>query len=309
MDDPSRQPDIASARPIPAPPRGTLVENMGSSCEAVPAANRPPCAEPVTASPGFSLVESAPANPLVVQQRWTAALLDMTLAAAAFAAVLLLLNTAIGLWFVTGKDDVPQPWAMVAERVILAVATAGVVTALARRRGQSLASLGIRADRLWLAILCGLIAYLTLMAYVVGVTQTAYAFWPGATKAFRELERTLTGRLPRMDIAQMILFSSTVAISEEVLFRGLLLTRLRGLIGSWWAAIAIISAVFAVLHIPQGAVAVAVISGLSLLLSAWMVWRRNLIVPIIAHALFDLTSLVILNDASGNPIDRVKVLQ
>ena len=42
----------------------------------------------------------------------------------------------------------------------------------------------------------------------------------------------------------------------------------------------------------------ALIFGLSTMLGFWLVWRRNLLVPILAHTLFDFASLVWLNQVA-----------
>lgn len=185
----------------------------------------------------------------------------------------------------------------VAQRAILSVVTICLITGLLMRNEQPLRSIGVRADRPMPALLWGVVAYATILGYVLTVSTVVNLIWPGAARAMEELERGHMQRLPPMNLAQMILFSLGVAVSEEVLFRGFIMTRLRSLTGSWAVAILLISAAFAVLHIPQGGLAVSVIFGLSVLLGIWMVWRRNVLVPILAHALFDTTSLAVLNYA------------
>ncbi len=79
-----------------------------------------------------------------------------------------------------------------------------------------------------------------------------------------------------------------VAIHEEVLFRGLLLTYLRRVSGSWSIAVVGVSAIFAVLHIQQGTLAVVQVFGLSVVLCLMFIASRSLPALIAAHFVFDL---------------------
>ncbi len=113
-----------------------------------------------------------------------------------------------------------------------------------------------------------------------------------------KLERSREGieaALPPMGIGQIAAMSAVVAVYEEVLFRGFLLTRLRALIGSWkWAVIAA-SLIFALLHAYEGLFAMTLITGLALLLSLLFIWRRTLTAPVVVHFLFNSIQLALLN--------------
>ncbi len=79
-----------------------------------------------------------------------------------------------------------------------------------------------------------------------------------------------------------------VAIHEEVLFRGLLLTTLRRTTGRWSTAVLGVSAVFAMLHIQQGTLAVLQVFGLSVVLCLMFIASRSLPALVAAHFVFDL---------------------
>lgn len=78
------------------------------------------------------------------------------------------------------------------------------------------------------------------------------------------------------------------AVTEEALFRGYAISRLRGLLGKSFLAIFLSWAIFTVEHVGiwgWGHVLIAGFGGAALTLL--FVWRRNLWVSIIAHALID----------------------
>jgi membrane protease YdiL (CAAX protease family) len=86
-----------------------------------------------------------------------------------------------------------------------------------------------------------------------------------------------------------------VPVSEELFFRGLLLDRLRRRLGSGKAAV-VVSAIFGLAHLPQGATAAAVMLALSLLLSALILGTRALSLPVAVHIGWN--SLAVIRDLS-----------
>jgi membrane protease YdiL (CAAX protease family) len=222
-------------------------------------------------------------------------LLDTCVVSAVFFSALVTLEVLSSA--VCGVEAGPRltsGWVLVIQRAVLAAITACVLAALLRKNRQPATTIGVRTDRTVRAALWGLAAYLTVLGYVLLVSYLVGLIWPGAEQASRALEQKNIQRLPPMGLSQAIPFAVLVSIGEELFFRGFLVTRLRALTRSWTAAVLIISTLFAVLHIPQGGLAVGLIFGIGALLGVWMIWRANLIVPIVAHALFDITSLVML---------------
>jgi membrane protease YdiL (CAAX protease family) len=90
-------------------------------------------------------------------------------------------------------------------------------------------------------------------------------------------------------------FISTVraAVSEEVLFRGYAMERLRELTGSRGVAASVSCAIFMLDHVPSWGwqhLAIAATGGIALTLL--YLWRRNLWVNIIAHFVVDAASML-----------------
>lgn len=72
-------------------------------------------------------------------------------------------------------------------------------------------------------------------------------------------------------------------VTEELVFRGLLLTHLRGKLGIWSSGI-ISGLIFAAIH-PQGWIAIPTLMTIALVLALIREWRHSLIAPVIAHSM------------------------
>jgi membrane protease YdiL (CAAX protease family) len=93
-------------------------------------------------------------------------------------------------------------------------------------------------------------------------------------------------------LADLALIAFLAGLGEELLFRGLLQEGLAGWLGPW-PALAVAALLFGLMHPITPAYAV-----LALLAGAYLGWTYlasgNLLVPILAHALYDFTALVYL---------------
>ncbi|MGE0079887.1 MAG: lysostaphin resistance A-like protein [Thiohalomonadaceae bacterium] len=85
-----------------------------------------------------------------------------------------------------------------------------------------------------------------------------------------------------------------VAVTEETLFRGFLITRLRALSGSTAFALVLSTLVFAVGHGYQGRTGVVAVAALGLCYGAIFLWRGSLVAPATLHLLQNATGMFIL---------------
>ncbi len=87
----------------------------------------------------------------------------------------------------------------------------------------------------------------------------------------------------------------TAGVTEEILFRGYPISRLKVATGSTAIAVGLPFVVFVVLHLPSwGAAHLLFVSVAAVLFTLAFVWRRNLWANIIAHILADAVPLLIL---------------
>lgn len=169
---------------------------------------------------------------------------------------------------------------------LLALILAGY---LVLRNGVPAASLGLRADQLGRQVAWGVFAFAGTMAVHLAVALIVAAViltTPAGEEEMRQRVEFMTA-LPKQDVLSTLRLVSGVALHEELLFRGLLLTLARRFLGSWWAAVVLTSATFGVLHFHQGSVAIIQIFCISVSLSVFFIRSRSLLAVILAHFLYD----------------------
>ena len=83
-------------------------------------------------------------------------------------------------------------------------------------------------------------------------------------------------------------------ISEEVLYRGYAIERLQALTGSRWIAAGISLILFAAFHFRQGFAGVVLAFILGAILTAFYLWKRNLVANMVGHFLVDFIPNVLL---------------
>ena len=177
-------------------------------------------------------------------------------------------------------------------RGVLLVIVVGVIL-LARR--QPAATLGITRRSIASNLGLGLITTFLIMASLIVLGILILTF--SGDEPPIDNARVLMELLPPMSPVTIVAFSIAVGIYEEVLFRGFLMTRLRRLTGSWIPAVILSTGLFVTLHLDQQGVARFAIGGLSLIFSGLTIWRKSIVPAIVAHAMFDLTQLMLLNIA------------
>lgn len=178
-----------------------------------------------------------------------------------------------------------------------AVLAAGLAAYLLLRQRIRPASFGLRGDDAPGQIAWALLTFFAMYAVFLAVGAALVALTPEeSTLLRRELSRRTEffRTLPTESSSlTTILLLAAVAVHEELLFRGLLLTYLRRVTGRWWSAVAITSLLFAALHFPQGWLAMVQIAGLALVLCGLFIASRSLLAVMLAHFLFDLCQMQI----------------
>lgn len=135
------------------------------------------------------------------------------------------------------------------------------------------------------------------VALVIGVLvgSALYAAFGGDLEAFLdEAERANDGgggpSAALLVVAYVI--AITAGVTEEIVFRAYAITRLEQLGWGRWAAVAA-AAVFTLLHLYQGVIAVFAIGGITVVFTLLYKWKRTLLPLIVAHALYDAVQLTI----------------
>lgn len=154
---------------------------------------------------------------------------------------------------------------------------AALIAIVLRAERLPLASIGVRPMRWWTVPL----------GVVAGVTITVLA---GLISRLLGLsgDPAFVTTLQALPFATRVLLALTAGIFEETLFRGYALERIATLLHGKWAAAGLTLAIFTVAHVPAvGFAHLAPVLIVSSLVTLLYLWRRDLVVNMIAHATID----------------------
>jgi membrane protease YdiL (CAAX protease family) len=90
-----------------------------------------------------------------------------------------------------------------------------------------------------------------------------------------------------------IILVIVVAISEETIFRGYIILRLRTVTRSLWAAAVLSAVIFSIGHGYEGNAGVVTIGILGFIYALIYIWRQSLVAPVVLHFLQDFTVLLV----------------
>jgi membrane protease YdiL (CAAX protease family) len=157
------------------------------------------------------------------------------------------------------------------------------------RNGERIESIGWRAPKIWLEILLGCLLYIPFYA----VTAFADILFRKAGLTTNRPPGFMFPRNPE-EILLGVILVAVVAFSEETIFRGYLIMRLRSITLSLPVAVLLSSTIFAFAHIYQGLAGVAAVWVMAMMFCGVYIWRRSLVAPIVMHFIQDFLSIVFL---------------
>jgi hypothetical protein len=143
----------------------------------------------------------------------------------------------------------------------------------------------------WLALAWGSLAALPMLGALALTDRLP--FWPFSDVA-DVVDRLIRPLFSKSSIAEMAVISALAGIGEELMFRGLLQEGLARWIGGSmgvWIALGVASTLFGLLH-PMNSAYVLLAAVIGLLLGGLWIATGNLLVPIVAHAVYDFLGLL-----------------
>jgi len=165
---------------------------------------------------------------------------------------------------------------------------------LFRRRELSVAALGIKSKEGWADVALGLLATVGAFGAFFLSVGVMYLLWPSGFSQMTENPKRITEFVsPTYSLGTLFVMMLIVGVYEEFLFRGVLLTHVRRLTGSWFWAVVISSVVFGASHAGmQVASAMVPLSAVGVVFAVLTVYRRSLVPAIIGHGIFNWLQLV-----------------
>ncbi len=143
----------------------------------------------------------------------------------------------------------------------------------------------------WIAVMWGSLAGTVLFLVILGLERLPF----DPLKSIQDTVVKVIGRpLSQCNLLELALLALLAGIGEEVLFRGFLMTWLES-IGGYWVGLIISSIVFGLVHSVTWAY-----TFFAAMAGAFLGWlfdatgERNLLVPIIGHALYDFLAFIMI---------------
>lgn len=159
--------------------------------------------------------------------------------------------------------------------------------------GQRPRQLGLGGGRTGRELLFGVLVlggtYAVHLLAALPLSAIAFALGGGQAEvaARSGFLRQLVGWAEQVSVWEIPLFMGLAGAFEEVVFRGLLVTRLKCLVGRWWPALVLSAALFGLGHLEEGTLAAFQTAILGIWFGIVFLRRRRLESVIVAHAAFN----------------------
>lgn len=178
--------------------------------------------------------------------------------------------------------------------VLQGTAALALIAFVLHKGGHSWRGLGWRFDSVGRDVLAGGLGLATIYALQLCIVAWIFIIsllWPELMKETMRNRVELAGKFVPLPLSLLIPFCLFVALYEELMFRGFLLTRLRVVLGNWIGPVLIGCTIFAMGHLYEGWLGVFQVFTLAVILSGLFVLRGSILAPILVHAAFNFISL------------------
>ncbi|MCA9255214.1 MAG: CPBP family intramembrane metalloprotease [Phycisphaerales bacterium] len=219
---------------------------------------------------------------------------DLLIAVGLFAAMFILPQVGYLMDYVA--ETFPT-YGMLWSNVIIGLGSIGIVSAILIARRQGPASLGLA--RFNGATLLGILAalpgcYVAMLGAGLLYAICHILFSQASAETIIADKQVLLDVLPDFSITTMLLFGVLTGIHEELLFRGLLLTRFNALTRNKAASVLACAVLFGMVHAYQGPMGMLQTGAIGLVLGTITTMTRSLWPAIIGHATFNSLQLALL---------------
>ena len=263
-----------------------------------------PVDHPVDGPIEYQVEYQAPSNPMLLEamSRPRAA---GHLGIQIVASIVLQFVVVFAVMVASGESFDPEKQDTSLSLLVATVAIGLVLVALAagmtRSASCSAASIGLSFSNWKTDCLLGIVvAIVSQLAFMVTMLIIFLA-WPGMQDQVEANPERINQMLPPMHPVLLVGLITLVAFWEEAIFRGVLVTHLRRIFGSWALAVLVAGGLFGVMHIigqePIMAVPLAVIG---VIWTLFMIWRRSIVACVVGHALFNLGQLFMLGHLTNS---------
>ncbi len=197
-----------------------------------------------------------------------------------------------------GVESIPENFArdiMIPFLVVRAATAVFIIWAILRHRKQTFASIGFEKSKSILNTIIGIASTPVVGAIIFVTMSVTMLLLPDLIEQMEENVSRIKGMVPILHPIYMLFFASVIAIYEEFIFRGFLLSRLRRWTNSWVWSVIISTMIFTSLHaMDQVVIAMIPVAILSITFSLLTIWRRSIVPAMVCHMLWDWSQFIFL---------------
>jgi membrane protease YdiL (CAAX protease family) len=199
-----------------------------------------------------------------------------------------LVGAVMGYTFVSGLQPADERWLGIGDSMGLGCGAAlGCMLIVWLGHGR-MSTIGLTARNLVLDVCLGITSLFGVYMGLVCATLGVLSLDPALLNQRSAAQQAIETNIPRLSMGGIVALCLFVAIYEEVVFRGFLLTRLHAIVRRRWAAVPLGAVVFGGLHVYEGFLAVGVVTFLGLVMGLLFLWRKSLAAPITLHLFHNL---------------------
>jgi CAAX protease family protein len=165
------------------------------------------------------------------------------------------------------------------------------------RNAESIRGMGWTLRHVWRDILLGVILFVPVFygtawldSFLTNIGFTS----PSSTASALEPSRTTAEMLLALALVLV------VAVTEETIFRGYLMNRLRTVTGSPFWSLLLAAFIFSLGHGYEGTAGVVTVGVMGLVFGLVYLWRKSLVAPITMHFLQDFVAIILVPMLFGN---------
>jgi membrane protease YdiL (CAAX protease family) len=185
-------------------------------------------------------------------------------------------------------------WTVAVSTILGDLALCALVIFFLWRNGEPLRQIGWIRRQWGIEVFWGIVLFLPAISLISALERALQgAGFSAPTKLPAFLSPSRSG------VGLALVLVIVVAVVEETIFRGYLISRLRTATGRTAAAVLLSSVLFSLGHGYEGTAGMVSVFVLGVILALVYLWRASLVAPVIMHFLTDFTSIVLVALSKG----------
>jgi membrane protease YdiL (CAAX protease family) len=158
------------------------------------------------------------------------------------------------------------------------------------RNGEALREIGVTFVRGWGEVILGIVLFLPFNI-LAGQLET-WLQGAGFSAPSRPLPDFLTAS-GGLEVVLAVVLVTVIAFSEEIIFRGYLITRFQAITRNVGVALVLAAFIFSLGHGYEGSSGVITVGAMGIIFGLIYIWRGSLVAPMTMHFLQDFVGIVL----------------